>query len=212
MSDGGAKRPSTPTVFVVDDDDAMRASLCWLIGSVDLNVEAYGSAAEFLESYDQRPGCMVLDIRMPGMSGLELQNELKARGIGLPVIFITGHGDVPMALKAVKAGALDFFEKPFSHQELLDRIQEALTADAEARRERAARKRIAVRWEALTAREREVTDLLVAGHANRAIAAQLGISVRTVEVHRAHVMEKMKTDSLASLVQMVLRLRSGGLA
>jgi two-component system response regulator FixJ len=212
MAEGGARRSPAPTVFVVDDDDAMRASLCWLIGSVDLNVEAYGSAAEFLESYDQRPGCLVLDIRMPGMSGLELQNELKVRAIALPVIFITGHGDVPMALKAVKAGALDFFEKPFSHQELLDRIQEALSADAEARRERADLDRIAARWESLTAREKEVTQLLVGGHANRAIAEKLGISVRTVEVHRAHVMEKMKADSLANLVRAVLRLREAGLA
>jgi FixJ family two-component response regulator len=211
MAEGGARRFPPPTVFVVDDDDAMRASLCWLIGSVDLNVEAYGSAAEFLASYDQRPGCLVLDIRMPGMSGLELQSELKVRAIALPVIFITGHGDVPMALKAVRAGALDFFEKPFSHQELLDRIQEALSADAEARRERAGLERIAARWKSLTAREKEVAHLLVGGAANRAIAEKLGISVRTVEVHRAHVMDKMKADSLASLVRMVLRLRDAGL-
>lgn len=210
MATDSPRRTPAPTVFVVDDDDAMRASLRWLIGSVDLNVEAYGSAADFLECYNDRPGCLVLDVRMPGMSGLELQSELEARAISLPVIFITGHGDVPMALRAVKAGALDFLEKPFSHQELLDRIREALRADAENRRERAARERLAARWDRLTDREQEVADLLVTGDSNRAIAERLGISVRTVEVHRAHVMEKMRAASLANLVQMVLRLQGGG--
>jgi two-component system response regulator FixJ len=198
-----------PTVFVVDDDDAMRASLCWLISSVDLKVEAFPSADAFLAAYDDRPGCLVLDVRMPGMSGLELQNELRSRAIGLPVIFITGHGDVPMAMRAVKAGALYFFEKPFSHQELLDRIQEALVRDARSRRERSARARIEARWQRLTAREREVAQRLVGGDANRAVAKRLGISVRTVEVHRAHVMEKMRARSLAELVQLVLRLGPG---
>lgn len=209
MSQRNGNNSRPPTVFVVDDDDAMRASLCWLLGSVDLNVEAYGSATDFLEGYNDRPGCLVLDVRMPGMSGLDLQSELRSRAISLPVIFITGHGDVPMALRAVKAGALDFFEKPFSHQELLDRIREALRKDSEARRAQAALRRLTARWARLTGREREVADLLVAGHPNRAIARQLGISVRTVEVHRAHVMEKMKAASLANLVQMVLRLRNG---
>jgi two-component system response regulator FixJ len=202
-----ADRRQTGTVFVVDDDDAMRASLGWLIGSVDLSVEAFGSAADFLEAYDGRPGCLVLDVRMPGMSGLDLQNELKARAITIPVIFITGHGDVPMAMRAVKAGAMDFFEKPFSHQELLDRIQEALGKDADQRRQQAAHARIESHWERLTPREREVAELLVDGRSNRAVAERLGISVRTVEVHRAHVMEKMRAGGLADLVQMVLRLR-----
>jgi two-component system response regulator FixJ len=202
-----ADRRRTGTVFVVDDDDAMRASLCWLIGSVDLPVESFASAADFLETYDGRPGCLVLDVRMPGMSGLDLQNELRTRAITIPVIFITGHGDVPMAMRAVKAGALDFFEKPFSHQELLDRIQEALGRDADQRRQQAAHARIESHWERLTPREREVAELLVDGRSNRAVAERLGISVRTVEVHRAHVMEKMQAGGLADLVQMVLRLR-----
>jgi two-component system response regulator FixJ len=205
MRSADRRRPGT--VFVVDDDDAMRASLCWLIGSVDLPVESFASAADFLETYDGRPGCLVLDVRMPGMSGLDLQNELRTRAITIPVIFITGHGDVPMAMRAVKAGALDFFEKPFSHQELLDRIQEALGRDADQRRQQAAHARIESHWERLTPREREVAELLVDGRSNRAVAERLGISVRTVEVHRAHVMEKMQAGGLADLVQMVLRLR-----
>jgi len=210
MADAASARRDGATVFLVDDDDAMRASLCWLIGSIDLKVEAFASAPEFLSAYDGSPGCLVLDVRMPGMSGLELQRELNARDIDLPVIFITGHGDVPMAMRAVRAGALDFFEKPFSHQELLDRIQEALRRDTRARRDRAARERAEARWTSLTPREREVARMLVDGHPNRGVAERLGISVRTVEVHRAHIMEKMRAGNLADLVQLVLRLRQDG--
>lgn len=198
-----------PTVFVVDDDPAMRESLRWLIESVGLRVETFATGSEFLQHYHPaRGGCLVLDVRMPGMSGLELQEKLRAQGVTLPVIILTGHADVPMAVRALKAGAMDFVEKPFSDQLLLDRIQHAIEADRAARRVQREIRDIEERIAQLTPRERQVMERVVAGKANREIAEELGLSPKTIEVHRAHVMDKMQAGSLAELVQIVIRYRS----
>ena len=199
--------PPEPTVFVVDDDPAMRDSLCWLLQSVDLHVETYPSADAFLAAYDAgRPGCLVLDVRMPGMSGLNLQDELRARHIRLPIIMLSGHAEVPTAVRALKAGAIDFMEKPFSDELLLDRIRQAIDLDREQRDAEARRTAVAERYALLTPREREVMELVTAGKANKVIAAELGLSPKTVEVHRAAVMDKMRADSVADLVRMRLAL------
>jgi len=196
---------SEPTVFVVDDDDAVRESLRWLIESVGLRVETYGSAREFLAAYDPvRPGCLVLDVRMPGMSGLDLQDRLALLQNAPPTIIITGHGDVPMAVRAMKAGALDFVQKPFNDQVLVDCIQRALERDDRDRRDRMRRASVATLLARLTPREREVMDRMMAGMPSRAIAADLGIRPRTVESHRASVMEKMHAESISELVRLVL--------
>lgn len=192
-------------VHIIDDDDALRDSLEWLLESTGLKVASYPSAEAFLGAYnaDMR-GCLVLDIRMPGMSGLELHEKLKAQHSTLPVIFITGHGDVPMAVSALKKGAFDFIEKPFHDQDMLNLISQCLAREradrAHARQGADAQRRI----EGLTPREREVLELIVAGRLNKQIADELGISIKTVEVHRARVMEKMGANSLAELVQHVL--------
>ena len=192
-----------PAVFVVDDDDAVRDSLRELLDSVGLEAETFASARDFLDAYDPpRPGCLVLDIRMPGMSGLELQERLNERDVNLPIVFITGHGDVPMAVEAMKRGAVDFIQKPFRDQELLDRINLALEHNRERRDTEAARHIIADRIETLTPREREIMEMVVEGKANKVIAIDLGLSQRTVEVHRARVMDKMKARTLADLVRM----------
>jgi len=197
--------PPEPTVFVVDDDRAMRESLSWLLDSVGLRVRSYATAADFLAEHDPaQPGCLVLDVRMPGMSGLDLQAELTRRGVELPTIVITGHAEVSMAVRAVKAGAIDFIEKPFSDQLLLDRVRQALEIDLEAREVRRRREDARRRLATLTAREREVLNLVVAGKANKEIASALGVSPKTVEVHRAHVMSKMCVDSLAELIRVTL--------
>jgi two-component system response regulator FixJ len=197
--------PTDPTVFVVDDDPAMRDSLRWLLESVGLAVVTHATAGEFLTARDpDAPGCLVLDVRMPGMSGLDLQAELVRRGDEIPTIVITGHAEVPMAVRAVKAGALDFIEKPFSDQLLLDRVRQAIDVDRRQREQRARRNEARRRVALLTAREREVMDLVVAGRANKEIAATLGLSPKTVEVHRARVMEKMDVDSLAELIRVAL--------
>jgi two-component system response regulator FixJ len=197
--------PPEPTVFVVDDDRAMRDSLRWLLESVGLTVRTYSTAAAFLREYEPaQPGCLVLDVRMPGMSGLDLQAELVRRGAGLPTIVVTGHAEVPMAVRAVKAGAVDFIEKPFSDQHLLDRVRQALEIDRLEREVRHRREAARRRLESLTARERQVLGLVVAGKANKEIAATLGLSPKTVEVHRAHVMSKMAVDSLAELIRVAL--------
>lgn len=194
---------SGATVFVIDDDPAIRESLRWLIESVGLNVKVFATAPEFLESYvPGPPSCLVLDIRMPGMSGLDLQAELAAREIRVPVIIITGHAEVPVAVRAMKAGAFDFIEKPFSDQLLLDRIARAIEFDTQARRGRSAQADVASRLAQLTPRERQVMELVIAGKANKVIASELGLSPKTVEVHRAHVMKKMQADSLADLVRL----------
>jgi len=198
-------KPATPIVFIVDDDEAVRGSLRMLMRSVGLQAQALGSAPEFLEAYDRRqPGCLVLDVRMPGMSGLELQQQLNQRGATIPVIFISGHADVPMAVEAMQHGAFDFLQKPFRDQELLDRVQRALAHDAQSRASLDAGAQIRERIESLTPRERQVMQLVTHGKANKVVGAELGVSQRTVEIHRAHVMEKMHARSLAELVRMVL--------
>jgi FixJ family two-component response regulator len=197
-----------PTVFVVDDDPAVRDSLALLLRSVGLNGEAFASAQDFLEAHDaERPGCLVLDVRMPGMSGLELQQQLEALHSTLPIIFITAHGDVPMAVAAVKAGAVDFIQKPFRDQDLLDKIQHAIAADVRIREKLADRRDILDRIESLTPREQEVMEMVVDGKANKVIAIDLGLSQRTVEIHRARVMQKMAAESVSQLVQMVMRVQ-----
>jgi two-component system, LuxR family, response regulator FixJ len=195
----------SPVVFVVDDDPAMRDSLRWLIESTGLRVETYGDARTFLEAIGpDRPGCLVLDVRMPGMSGLDLQAELARRSIGLPTIVVTGHAEVPLAVRAVKAGAIDFIEKPFSDQLLLDRVRQGIEMDRREREGREQRAEVMRRIGLLTQREHEVLDLVVAGKANKEIAAALHLSPKTVEVHRAHVMEKMQASSVAELVRLTL--------
>lgn len=196
-----------PTIFVVDDDSAVRDALKLLLRSVGQSVETYGAGSEFLEAYSEdRPGCLVLDIRMPGMSGLELQQKLNEKHSILPIIFITGHGDVPMAVEAMQAGAVDFIQKPFRDQDLIDRINQALEKDTSNRAALGERNDIRRRLETLTPREREVLDLVVHGKANKVIAGDLKLSQRTVEIHRARVMEKMQASSLAHLVRMVLEV------
>ncbi len=196
--------PPEQTVFIVDDDEAVRDSLEILCRSVGLKAETFASATAYLEAHDpDRAGCLVLDIRMPGMSGLQLQKRLEELGSPPPIIFITGHGDVPMAVGAIQRGAVDFIQKPFRDQDLLDRIQQALELDVERRRELHKRRELERRLERLTAREREVLDLVVAGNPNKVVAGELGLSQRTVEIHRSHVMEKMEVESLAELVRLV---------
>lgn len=196
---------SDATAFVVDDDEAVCRSLQRLLESRGLEVETYRSAQTFLDAYDPtRPGCLVLDLRMPGMGGLELQDKLAAQQIGIPIVIITGHGDVPNAVRALKAGAADFIEKPFKPEDLLERIRQAIASDAEIRRARAERGDILAHIARLTPRERQVMHLLVAGKANKQIGLELGISSKTVEIHRARLMERMEADSVAALVRMAL--------
>ena len=195
------------TVFVVEDDEAVRKMMRTLLNSVGLNTAAFGSAQEFLEAYKaHQPGCLVLDVRMPGMSGLELQQLLNMRGAILPVIFVSGHGDIPMAVEAMQQGAFDFLQKPFRDQDLLDRVQRALEKDRGNRAQLREKNRIQERRDSLTPREREILDLMTRGKPNKVMAADLGVSQRTVEIHRARVMEKMGASSLAQLVRMVMDL------
>ncbi len=202
-------QPATPTVFVVDDDEGVRNSLRFLLKSVGLATRALASASEFLEVYKpNQPGCLVLDVRMPGMSGIELQQQLNLRGATIPVIFITGHGDIPMAVEAMQHGAFDFLQKPFRDQDLIDRIQRALERDAKNRAALAQHAKIRERFESLTPREREVLALMTRGKPNKVMAAELGVSQRTVEIHRARVMEKSGANSLAQLVRMVMDLEA----
>lgn len=199
----------TASVFIVDDDDAVRSSLRLLLKSVGLPAVAYASATDFLAAWHpEQPGCLVLDVRMPGMSGIELQHELNRRGAIIPVIFISGHGDIPMAVDAIQHGAFDFLQKPFRDQELIDRVQRALATDSTHRGELAKRDAIRERFDSLTPREREVLTLVTQGKANKVMAGDLGVSQRTVEIHRARVMEKMGAASLAQLVRMVLDLEA----
>jgi two-component system response regulator FixJ len=203
----GSQSNLRPTIFIVDDDAAVRDALKLLLRSVGQAVETYASAQEFLDAYSEdRPGCLVLDIRMPGMSGLELQQKLNEKHSILPIIFITGHGDVPMAVEAMQAGAVDFIQKPFRDQDLIDRINQALEKDSSNRAALGERNDIRRRLDTLTPREREVLDLVVHGKANKVIAGDLKLSQRTVEIHRARVMEKMQASSLAHLVRMVLEV------
>jgi FixJ family two-component response regulator len=193
------------TVFLVDDDDAVRDSVSLLMRSADLITREFASAAEFLEAYDgTQAGCLLLDVRMPGMSGLELQKELSRRDYALPIVFISAHGDIPMAVEALRRGAVDFVPKPFDDQELLAKVKLALAAGEQRQLEEAERHEVRRRSDSLTAREREVMSQVVQGKANKVIASDLGVSQRTVEIHRARVMEKMQAASLAQLVRMVL--------
>ena len=193
------------TVFVVDDDQAIRNSLKWLIESVGLTVRTYASADDFIKDYyPGRAGCLLLDVRMPGMSGLELQEQFLEQQIKIPIIIITGHGDVPMAVRAMKAGAVDFIEKPFNDELLLESIRNALIKDVGQRTAQSARADIATRLVHLTPREHEVMEMVTSGRANKDIAKTLGVSSKTVEAHRARVMEKMQASSLAELVKMAI--------
>ena len=198
-------QPPAPLVLVVDDDEAVRGSLKLLLKSAGLAARAYASATEFLAAHDDdQPGCLVLDIRMPGMSGLELQDELNRRGAIIPVIFVTGHGDVPMAVEAMRRGAMDFLQKPFRDEDLIDRINKALARDRDNRAQLEAHDAIRTRLSRLTPREMQVLRLLTLGKSNKQMAGDLGVSQRTVEIHRAHLMRKTEATSVAQLVRMVL--------
>ncbi len=195
---------STPTVFLTDDDPAIRDAVGLLLRTSGLAVETFSNAVDFLESDAvQRPGCLLLDVRMPGMSGLDLQKRLQEMNCRMPIIFMTGHGDVPMAIRAMKAGAFDFVEKPFHAQALLDRLHEALAFDAQERRRQTRRSEVAARMALLSPREREVMERVAAGQYNKVIAADLGISISTVEIHRKRVMEKLQAASLSEMIQML---------
>jgi two-component system, LuxR family, response regulator FixJ len=201
-------KPLATTVSIVDDDDGMRRALDTLLSTVGYKTAVYARPSEFLARFKvDAPGCLVLDIRMPEMSGLELQQKLNTIGSMLPVIFVTGHGDVPMAVQAMKEGAFEFIQKPFRDQDLLDRINHALQQDTDNRSTLARRAEVLKRLESLTPRERQVMDLVVDGAANKVIALDLTLSERTVEIHRAKVMEKMGARSVAHLVKLHLTLQ-----
>jgi two-component system, LuxR family, response regulator FixJ len=197
-----------PVIYVVDDDNSMREALALLLKTVGYNAASFASPSDFLAKYDpNQPGCVVLDVRMPQMSGLEVQQQLNRSGSMVPVILMTGHGDIPMAVQAMKDGAFDFLQKPFRDQDLLDRINAALKLDAENRAIVERHADLRRRAESLTPREREVMAAVVDGKANKVIAIDLGLSERTVEIHRANVMEKMGARSVAHLVKMDLMVR-----
>lgn len=206
-----ATKATEGTVFIVDDNAAVRDAIRWLVEQVGLTARTYGAAQEFLSAY--RPGvrgCLVLDIRMPGMSGLDLQERLLKVGATLPIIFVTGHGDVPVTVRAMKAGAFDFLQKPFNDNMLLDAIFAAIRQSEEMRAEEERRAQAAQGLAALTAREREVLRLLRGGKSSKLIAADMGISVRTVEGHRANIMDKMNARTVGQLVEMVINAKSSG--
>ena len=204
MSNSDAK------VYVVDDDEPVRDAISMLLDTVGIPHQVYPDAQAFLAGFDPAAhSCLVLDIRMPGMSGLELQEELNQRSISLPIIFITGHGDIPMAVEAMRRGAVDFIRKPFRDQELLDRINEALALDEEQRERNAGAEEARALVDELTPRETEVFERVTDGQANKVIAIELGISERTVEIHRSQVMHKTQSRSLADLVRLKLRLENG---
>jgi two-component system response regulator TtrR len=201
-----ARPDQAPTAYVVDDDESIRTLWRWLMESNGIAVKTFATAAEFIESYrNGSAGCLVLDLELPGMSGLELQEYLNGRDIEIPIVFVTGHGDVPAAVSALKGGAVDFIQKPFGHREVLAIIANAFQRDAELRDKRARQSRVAGRLATLTEREREVLQRIIEGKPNKIIASELDISVKTVEFHRAKVMEKAGVDSVAELVQVAMQ-------
>lgn len=204
-----ATAQSEAVVFVVDDDASIRAAVKSLLKSVGLRAETYSSTEEFIgATRSDQASCLVLDVRLPGMSGLDFQADLQKRGIRIPIIFITAHGDIPMTSRAMKAGAVEFLPKPFQKRELLDAIHQALERDRALRAEEAALAKLRARLETLTEREREVMELVVTGLMNKEVAATLGVTEITVKVHRAHTMQKMRADSLADLVRMSEKLKA----
>jgi len=202
-------KEADPIVFVVDDDPLIRDGLRSLIKSVGLHVETFGSSREFMQRRpSDAPGCLVLDVRLPGLSGLDLQRELNESNFQIPIIFMTGHGDIPMSVRAMKNGAQEFLTKPVRGQDLLDAVQQAIARDRAARRERAKIADLRTRFDSLTPREREVLDLIVAGLLNKQIAGELNIEEVTIKTHRAHIMQKTHAESLAHLVRMNEELKS----
>jgi len=200
-----SERTSPPTAYVVDDDESIRTLWRWLLESNGIATLTFATAAQFIDCYRDGRGCLVLDLRLPGMSGLELQEYLKQRGIEIPIVFVSAHGDVPAAVSAIKGGAVDFIQKPFSYREVLAIIANAMARDAEIRNLRARRRVIAERLAALTERESDVLRRVIEGKQNKIIAGELDISVKTVELHRSKVMEKMAVASVAELVQLMLQ-------
>jgi len=199
----------SPCVFIIDDDASIRRSVQDLLSSVALDSQAFATPQEFLQSTRAaRPGCLVLDVRLPGTSGLDFQGELAQAGVTLPIIFLSGHGDVPLTVRAMKSGAVEFLTKPFRPQELLDAVQQALERDRTLRARRGETAELRHRYQSLTPREREVMELVVTGLLNKQIAARLGTGEHTVKIHRSRVMVKMKADSLAALIHMADRLKS----